>query len=296
MPKTGLHDYGKLVEIPLQRRLVNLLSGMHQGDRAGTSHEFLDMAEYKAGDDVTDIDWKTSARHNQAIVKRFESTAIMTVYLMVDTGSNMAAATSVRDQRKRDVAAEFATAVSWLTAMRGDNLGLIVGNAEELRTVPARSGIAHSQKIVSISESSRVSSPPPAVPRLLQRVKFGAPQRSLLILITDHFQMTPEVMETLRRLQARHRVLVQLIDDYDPTAAGPEGPVLHATDIEAGPLPDFVTGDSAIASEWGNAVRAVREETWAGLSRLRIPFAVAGSREDVLPSLLRLFERGSGRG
>ena len=91
-----VQEYAKFIDLPVQRKLLSLLEGRHGGSGAGSSHEFLDMAEYKVGDDVSDIDWKASARLSQPVVKRFEATAVLNVVLAVDTGSNMAALASGR--------------------------------------------------------------------------------------------------------------------------------------------------------------------------------------------------------
>ncbi len=296
MPAAGLHDYGKLVAIPVQRRLVSLLAGMHQGLRAGSSHEFLDMEEYKVGDDVSDIDWKTTARHSQPIIKRFESTAILTSYLLVDTGNTMAAEARLGNgETKRDVALEFATAICWLTALRGDHLGLVVGNEGELRSIPARSGISHAQKILRVAQMARVDGPGPALPRLAHRVRNGLSPRSILIFVTDHYQITPRAAEALKRLQAKHKVLVCLVEDRDPTGPAPSvGGTL--TDVNAGNLPDFVAGDPTLRYQWSIAHRAALDAAEKRLRDAGITFASAGSRAEVLPALLELFGKGNGRG
>ncbi len=297
MPAAGLHDYGKLVSIPVQRRLVTLLSGMHQGSRAGTSHEFLDMAEYKAGDEVADIDWKATARLGLPVVKRFESTAILTAYLMVDTGDSMAAA--ARDgegESKRDVAVEFATAMAWLTALRGDHLGLVVGNQGELRSVPARSGIAHAQKILRIAETSSVAGPPAAVGRLIHRVRNGLSPRAILLLVTDHYQITPDTAQALRRLRARHKVLVLLVEDKDPTDPAIAVSTGTMTDVNQGIIPDFVAHDATLRYQWSVAHRAVLEAAERRLQDAGVQFATAGSKADVLPAMLHMFGKGKRSG
>ena len=297
MPAAGLHDYGKLVSIPVQRRLVTLLSGMHQGVRAGSSHEFLDMEEYKAGDDVSDIDWKATARMGMPVVKRFESTAILTAYLLVDTGNSMAAA--ARDgqgETKRDVAVEFATAMAWLTALRGDHLGLVVGNAGELRSVPARSGIAHAQKILRIAETSSVEGPGADVSRLLHRVRSGVSPRAILILVTDHYRITPAIAQALRRLRARHKVLVLLVEDKDPTDSEVQVMPGAVKDVSQGTIPDFVAQDPTLRYQWSVAHRAVLEMAERRLQDAGIQYATAGGKQEILPAMLQLFGKGNHSG
>lgn len=292
MPRSGLHDYAKLVSVPVQRRLFSLLAGTHQGEQAGSSHEFLDMAEYKIGDDISDIDWKTSARMGQPIVKRFESAAVLSIYLVVDTGANMAALAADGSTSKKEVGEEFCTAIAWLTAMRGDLLGLVVGNAQRVRSFPARSGLSHAETVLRVATSAQVDSPEASVLQLLRRLDTTLQRRSMILLVTDQQQITPEVWRPLRRLLTRHRVGVLLAEDLDPTLAAARS----LSDVQAGPIPDFVRDDPTIAHQWAIALREQRRRAHDLLSGLQIPFATAGSREEILPSLVKVLEGGEARG
>lgn len=292
MPRPGLHDYAKLVSMPVQRRLFSILAGIHRGENAGTSHEFLDMAEYKVGDDISDIDWKTSARMGHPVVKRFESAAVLSVYLVVDSGANMAALAS-GGMTKKQVADEFSTAIAWLTAMRGDLLGLVVGNSQKVRAFPARSGLTHAETVLRVANGGAVSDPPPGVPQLLRRLDTTLQHRSMILLVTDQQQITPEVWRPLRRLLTRHRVGVLLVNDLDPTRAGAED---RLADVQAGAIPDFVKNDPTIAHQWAIALREQRRRSHELLATLRIPFAEAGSEADILPALVQILEGGETHG
>lgn len=294
MGRSGLYDYGKSVDLPVQRRLFSLLAGRHQGERSGSSHEFLDMAEYKLGDDISDVDWKATARHNQPIIKRFESTAALNVYLVVDGGSNMAAlAGGGAGLTKNAVVEEFCTAISWLTARRGDHLGLVVGNSEKTRFLPARSGISHAEMVQRTATSIEVGDPDPDVPGLVRRLEAGLNRKSLVLLVTDYLQVTPQLWRPLRRLLTRHQVAMMLVEDFDPTRADLKSTV---SDVKYGILPDFVRQNSAIRQEWALARQAERSRAEMLLTQMRVPFASAGAAAGVLPALIQMFEQGANRG
>lgn len=291
MEDTGLYNYAQLVELPQQRRLLSLLSGMHRGLRAGSSHEFFDMAEYKAGDDISDIDWKTTARYGQPVIKRFEATAVLTAFLVVDAGSNMAAtAAAGPPTTKQQITAEATRALASLCAARGDMLGLVVGNQADVETLPARSGVAHAQTLLRVAARARVTGPPSAFPQLLRRAGSGRQSRSLMMLITDRSQITPDIVAPLRRLQSRHQVNVLLADDFDPTVLPSDSNQLR--DVIVGDLPEYVQTDENIALQWRAAVASQRHSAARILDQLRIPWAVAGQPADVLDAFRVIFERG----
>ena len=293
MSRPGLHDYTALVELPVRRHLFSLLDGVHQGIGAGNSQEFLDMAEYRAGDDIQDIDWKATARLGAPVIKRFEAASVLSVYLVVDSSSAMAALAADGKETKEEVAEEFATAITWLTAMRGDLLGLVAGNADQVETVPARVGTSHSQTILRMVTRPQVDWPPGDLAKLLSRVDKTVPRRSLILVVADRAGITEAALASLRRLQMRHWVGVLLVEDFDPTTAD-VGAV--SADVLGGELPSFVAGHPQIAAQWKAAVAQQRSLAGRGLRRYHIPFAAAGSRTQVLPALIELFESGGTRG
>ena len=74
-----IHALSSRARLPIMRKLLSIMDGQHSGARPGRGWDFLDLAEYHAGDDVQDIDWAATARTGQAIIRRYESTANLQV-------------------------------------------------------------------------------------------------------------------------------------------------------------------------------------------------------------------------
>jgi uncharacterized protein (DUF58 family) len=49
---------------------------------------FSEVREYQYGDDVRDIDWNVTARHNKPYVKVYEEERELTVMLLVDVSGS----------------------------------------------------------------------------------------------------------------------------------------------------------------------------------------------------------------
>lgn len=316
-----VQEYAKFIDLPVQRKLLSLLEGRHGGSGAGSSHEFLDMAEYKVGDDVSDIDWKASARLSQPVVKRFEATAVLNVVLAVDTGSNMAALASGRisgsdtypytppvDPRtglwvedaapdfeepepKEDVSATLVTALAWLTAYRGDLLGLVAGDSEGLATMPARSGLSHAQTMQRVATRATPAGAAGDFNAVLRRVDAVRRHRALVIAISDLEGAESVDAYYLKRLCYRHDVFFFIVEDLDPTRfSHPED--LPLVDVQSGPLPDFASGNGAgeaIAAQWRMAQRLQRQRVEEKLRRHGIRWAYVGSSQGVTSALLTAF-------
>ena len=78
------------LSLPVARRAAGLLDGRHRSVLQGHGQDFDDLSLYSPGDDVGDIDWKSSARAGIPVIKRFVRQSNLSVVLAVDTGRTMA--------------------------------------------------------------------------------------------------------------------------------------------------------------------------------------------------------------
>ena len=268
-------------QLPVLRKLLSLMEGQHYSARAGQGWEFMDMAEYKPGDDVKDIDWAATARTGTPIVKRYEASANVQVVLVVDTGRSMSAL-APSGESKEAIALTICQAIAWLASSRGDQVGLVSGCQGRMRHMPARSGNAHIELILRRLEED--------LETLLARVQAATHRRSLIVLVTDetHPQPTPRALELLKRLSVHHRMIVMQVADADPTKL-PKG--TRIVDVDAGPLPGFLLEDSQIASEAAARAEQSRQVVRQFLDIPGITRVSVSSSAEVVRTLLSALER-----
>lgn len=290
MHAPGLEAIASRVELPVLRRLLSAMEGRHGSLRAGHGMEFMDMAEYKIGDDVKDIDWLTSARAGRPIVKRFEATANVQVVLVVDTGRGMGAL-APSGETKDEVALVACQTIAWLSTLRGDQVGLVAGDSGRLRQMPARSGNAHAETVLRrIAADIGLDSPSSDVSRLLARTLASTRRRSLVVVVTDETQPTPADEDLVKRLCVLHQMIVMSVADADPTSFDRGTQVV---DVDVGPLPDFVVEDPRLAAEAREAARERKAKVAAMLWRRGVVQVSVGSGAAVARALVDALERGS---
>jgi hypothetical protein len=192
---------------------------------------------------------------------------------------------------KSEVAAEIVTAVAWLTSVRGDYLGLVTGNSDDVRVLPARSGLSHSDAAVQAVRRANPEGGGPALLQLLRRAETMVRRRSLIFLVTDTAQITQRLRPNIRRLLTRHQVYVILVEDMNPTIGGTPDTTLR--DVDLGDLPDFLADDERLAMEWSSVIRNQHRMAVAELRSLGIRFAFTASRQGVLDALIEVL--GGGR-
>ena len=287
-----IHALSTRIQLPVMRKLLSIMDGQHSALRQGRGWEFMDLAPYQPGDDVREIDWAATARAGSPVIKRHEATANLQVMLVVDTGREMGAL-APSGETKEDIALTACEAIAWLSVARGDQIGLVAGDAERVRFMPARSGNAHAETIMRrIEEDITLSSPHSDVPKLLARARTVTRRRSLIVIVTDATQPEPTRLsdDLIKSLSVRHQVMVVSVEDIDPTSLE-EG--TNVVDVTEGPLPDFLLRDSQLAGEAANLVAMRRHAVAQMLDNRGVIRVDVGSSADVPRALMRALERGA---
>lgn len=122
----------------LGRRRRGGRSGEHRAWRRGTSLEFEDYREYRAGDDVRYLDWNVWNRLGRHVVKRYAAEEDMTVHLLVDASGSMGFGTP----SKLHLAVRTAASLGYIAWRRMDRVSLASFSEElgEISAPPGRRG------------------------------------------------------------------------------------------------------------------------------------------------------------
>ena len=287
-----IHALSTRIQLPVMRKLLSIMDGQHSALRQGRGWEFMDLAPYQPGDDVREIDWAATARTGSPIIKRHEATANLQVMLVVDTGREMGAL-APSGETKEEIALAACEAIAWLSVARGDQIGLVAGDDERVRFMPARSGNAHAETVLRrIEEDITLASPHANVPKLLARVRTVTCRRSLIVIVTDSTQPTAtrETDDLIKSLSVRHQVILISIEDIDPTTLEKGTEVV---DVNEGPLPDFLLRDSQLAGEAANVVAMRRAAVKQLLDQRGVIHVDVSSSEEIPHALMRALERGA---
>lgn len=289
------------------RKARGMLDGEYGSVFKGRSLDFDDLRAYLPGDEVRDIDWKASARHGSPLIKRYVAVRRQTVLLVTDTGRNMAAS-SLGGEAKKDVAVMALGVVGYLAHRHGDVVGLVCGDEAESRSLPAKAGEAHLERLLrAVNDSTALTSRRSSIGEQLSYVARNFGQRMLLFVVADEVVPDAGMERVLRRLRAQHEVLWLTVRDAQLAGAGPAGlqparteaagaqtagPPADRYDVaDAGLLPGRLAASDTVIRAYAAAQEqrdAARESV---LRRLGIAHVQAGSSHDVMPAVFTLLER-----
>lgn len=276
------------IELPVLRQVIGTLEGRHRSRLAGRSQDFDDLTDYRPGDDVSDIDWKTSARAGHPVIRRFQHETNLSLILAVDTGRTMGAL-APSGESKEAIAIAVCELLAFLAKMRGDRVGLIAGDSRRMRRLPARSGNEHLETLLRhLERDIDLDAPSSDVGAVLRHTLSSTTQRSLVILVTDEAHPDPGEEDLLRKIRVRHEVMIFAVADAVATDL-PKGVV--PVDVEMGPLPDFVLDDEDLAAQ-ARQVSIQRKNAVRDMLRRRgIPATVLTSSDTAPEQLMELLAR-----
>lgn len=107
---------------------------------------FSEVREYQYGDDIRNIDWNVTARHNRPYVKIFEEERELTVMLMIDVSASRNFGTI--SKLKKNQITEIAAVLAFSAIQNNDKIGVIFFSDKIEKFIPPKKGRTHILHII----------------------------------------------------------------------------------------------------------------------------------------------------
>jgi uncharacterized protein (DUF58 family) len=199
--------------LPEKLGILRQLDGQHRALIRGEGSEFDSLREYVLGDDVRSIDWRSSARRSEVMVRTWRPERDRRIVIVLDTSRT--AAGRVAGVPRLDASMDASLLLAALATKAGDRVDLLaVDRRVRARVVGAsRSGtLSALSDAMATLEAELVESDAGV---LAGSVLDIARQRCLVVLFTDLNSAAIEegLLPRLPALASRHRVLVAAVAD-----------------------------------------------------------------------------------
>ena len=213
------------IDIKTNRLVEEIFSGEYRSGFRGKGMEFDDIREYYPGDDVRNIDWNVTARHNKAFVKLFSEEREMNVFLLIDMSRSNSFG------RKRELIAEVAATLAFSACKNNDRVGVIFFTDKIEKFIPSNNGRKHVLSIIEKIMNFNPASEGTDISHALQYFNRICKKRSVAFLISDFLDTGYE--KDLKITLNRHDlVLVRVIDKAEEVLPG--GAIFTFQDLESG--------------------------------------------------------------
>ncbi|MBM3893196.1 DUF58 domain-containing protein, partial [Candidatus Dependentiae bacterium] len=114
----------KKIKLITKRMMHSTLSGDYLSAFKGSGLEFHQIRNYQLGDDVRTIDWKSSAKMNNIMVKEFIEDRERTIVIAMDTSASLAYGSDAT--LKQETIQDVAAALACIAHENKDNVGLLL--------------------------------------------------------------------------------------------------------------------------------------------------------------------------
>jgi uncharacterized protein (DUF58 family) len=207
----------KVARLELRARLVveGFVTGMHKSPYRGFSVEFAQPREYVPGDDLRHLDWKIFGKADRFVVKQYEEETNLRAHLFLDQSESMSYAHE-GGMSKFDYAATACAALSFLIQQQADAVGLTLFDEMVAKQVPPSNTRANLGNIFGALEQAKSKKQKTKIGGVLHELASHLRQRGMVLIFSDLFDKTEEVLHGLHEIASRgHDIVVFHVLDRD---------------------------------------------------------------------------------
>ena len=131
MLKSYINRVKANIQIYSNKKTKNILEGSYKSVYYGRSLDFEDLTEYNYGDNIKDIDWKSSSRTGRLLVRRYIAEKKHYVLILLDSGKKMDADTE-SGASKKEVALLTAGTIAYVAYKNHDEIGFMFNKDDKI--------------------------------------------------------------------------------------------------------------------------------------------------------------------
>ena len=274
------------IEIKTRGLSQNIFAGEYHSAFKGRGMMFSEVREYQYGDDIRDIDWNVTARHNHPYVKVYEEEREMTVMLLVDVSSSRLF--GAMGQEKKDMIAEVAATISFSAIQNNDKIGVIFFSDKIEKFIPPKKGRKHILFIIRELLDFTPESKGTDICQVLQFFTDALKKRCTTFIISDF--IAPENYQKALSIAAnKHDVtVIQIYDKRD--AQLPDVGFMRVQDLETGADRWIDTSSNKTRQTYNKWWYERQQNMISTLNRCRVDHTSIATDEDYVKSLMALFK------
>lgn len=279
------------IEIKTRGLSSEIFAGKYHTAFRGRGMSFSEVREYRAGDDVRDIDWNVTARSSKPHIKIYEEERELTMMLLVDvSGSRMFGTT---DRLKKNLITEVAAVLAFSAAQNNDKVGCIFFSDHVEKFIPPKKGRSHVlmiiRELIGFEPESRRTKLSEAV-RFLTNV---SKKHCTAFLLSDF--MNPVVdraglEDALKIAGGKHDLVGVRV--YDPREEQmPDVGIVELQDAETDRKVWVDTSSRKVREHYARMWRALSDDVEQLLKHNRIDTATLSTDADYVTELIKLFKQ-----
>lgn len=279
------------IEIKTRGLSQNIFAGEYHSAFKGRGMMFSEVREYQYGDDIRDIDWNVTARHNKPFVKVYEEERELTVMLLVDMSAS--GLFGAEGDEKRELIAEIAATLAFSASTNNDKIGAVFFTDRIEKYIPPNKG---KKQILLIIRELLDFKPQGTRTDIAQALKYftnASKKRTTAFLISD-FIDNSDYRQPMQIARNKHDLMaIQVFDRRDTQM--PDIGLFRFRDLETG-LDKWVDTSSKKSRRAYDRWWYDRQQQMVETMRsARVDLVSVATNEDYVKGLMALFKNRSSR-
>ena len=287
MDTTELLKKVRKIEIKTKGLSQNIFAGEYHSAFKGRGMTFSEVREYQYGDDIRDIDWNVTARHNRPYIKVYEEERELTVMLLIDmSGSKNFGAEGVV---KQEMITEIAATLAFSAIQNNDKIGVIFFSDKVEKFIPPKKGRKHILRIISELLDFKPENRGTDIGYVLQYMTDAIKKRCTTFIISD-FIDDHDYYKPLSIASRKHDVTaIQVYDKRDTQL--PNIGLMRITDAELGTDKWIDTGSQKVRQAYSKWWYERQKYMTGTAQKCKVETASIATDEDYVKALMALFKK-----
>ena len=275
------------IEIKTRGLSKNIFAGEYHSAFKGRGMTFSEVREYQYGDDIRNIDWNVTARHNRPYVKIFEEERELTVMLMIDVSASRNFGTI--SKLKKNQITEIAAVLAFSAIQNNDKIGVIFFSDKIEKFIPPKKGRTHTLHIIRELIDFYPEDKQTDIEQALEYMTNSIKKRCTCFVISD-FIDEHDFAHALAIANRKHDVVALRVYDPRENQLPPVG-MMYLRDAETGEQMWVDTSDKKLREAYEKYAFVREKELDAIFKRSGVDVANIRSDEDYVRALITLFKK-----
>ena len=275
------------IEIKTRGLSKNIFAGEYHSAFKGRGMTFSEVREYQYGDDIRNIDWNVTARHNRPYVKIFEEERELTVMLMIDVSASRNFGTI--SKLKKNQITEIAAVLAFSAIQNNDKIGVIFFSDKIEKFIPPKKGRTHILHIIRELIDFYPEDKQTDIEQALEYMTNSIKKRCTCFVISD-FIDEHDFAHALAIANRKHDVVALRVYDPRENQLPPVG-MMYLRDAETGEQMWVDTSDKKLRDAYEKYAFVREKELDAIFKRSGVDVANIRSDEDYVRALITLFKK-----
>lgn len=275
------------IEIKTRGLSSNIFAGEYHSAFKGRGMMFSEVREYQYGDDIRNIDWNVTARHNHPYIKVFEEERELTVMLMIDVSASRNFGTVSR--LKKNQITEIAAVIAFSAIQNNDKIGVVFFSDKIEKFIPPKKGRTHILHIIRELIDFYPEDTQTNIEQALQYVTNSIKKRCTCFVISD-FIDDHDFGHALSIANRKHDVVALRVYDQRENVLPPVG-MMFLKDAETGEQMWVDTSDKRLREAFEKDAVIREKELDATFKKAGVDVANIRSDEDYVRALIALFKK-----